>query len=83
MIEQPPHTITVEDLYDLMCRYLRDNGWTRQEEVSGWWWKEDAPDGEDTIGGAVAQQLDLDGLDVRIMRMWEPYEFWDGQAATS
>jgi hypothetical protein len=76
MIEQSPHTVTIEDLYDLMCRYLIDNGWRRQEEVSGWWWKEDAPDGDSTIGEAVQQQLALDGLDVRLMRMWEPYEFW-------
>jgi hypothetical protein len=79
VIQQPPHTVTIEDLYDLMCRYLIDNGWTRQEEGSGWWWKEDAPEGEGTIGGAVEQQLDLDGLDTRIMRAWEPYEFWPAE----
>lgn len=77
MIVQPPHTVTIEDLYDLACRYLIDNGWRRQEEGSGWWWKDDAPEGEATLGGAFEQQLDLDGLDTRLRRVWEPHEYWD------
>lgn len=68
--------LTVDELYDAMCRYLRANGWTRENEGSGWWWKPDAEDGETTVGYAVEQQLHEDGVDTRVMRIWEPYEFW-------
>lgn len=73
--------VTIGELYDAMCRYLIANDWRRQEEESGWWWKEDAPESEATIGGAVEQQLDLDGFDTRVMRPWEPYEFWPAEDA--
>lgn len=69
--------MTIEQLYDAMCRYLVSNGWRRQDEVSGWWWKDDSPEGDLTLGPAVEAQLDMDGLDTRIMRVWEPYEFWE------
>ncbi len=63
------------EVYRVLVEYLRGTGWTRQESVSGWWWKSEATE-DATIGGAVEQQLDIDGLDTRLMIPGEPMEFW-------
>ena len=64
-----------EVVYDQMCRYLIENDWRREDDRSGWWWKDEAPS-DMGLGEAVAWQLDRDGLDLRDMRSWEPQEFW-------
>jgi len=62
-------------VYRVMVEYLRANGWTRQEEVSGWWWKDDTTEDAPT-GSAVECQLERDGIDLRVMLPDEPHEFW-------
>ncbi len=62
-------------VYEAMVEYLSVNGWTREERGSGWWWK-DGCEEEATLGGAVEQQLDADGIDQRVMLPREPQVFW-------
>ena len=71
-----PDGTTAPELYATMVGYLVASGWRREEAGSGWWWKHDAPDGEAVIGGAVEQQLELDGIDLRTMLADEPGEYW-------
>ena len=55
--------------------YLVANGWRREELGSGWWWKEDCHE-EATLGGALEQQLEADGIDQRDTIPGEPEKFW-------
>ena len=61
-------------IYSSAVGYLILNGWRRQEYGSGWWWKDDKE--EATLGGALEQQLDADGIDQRDAIPDEPQEFW-------
>ncbi len=61
--------------YECVVRYLIENGWRRQEQGSGWWWKDEA-EAESTLGGALEQQLDMDGIDQRNALADEPQEYW-------
>lgn len=67
-----PHTDAV---YSAVVGYLVLNGWRRQELGSGWWWKDGCRE-EATLGGALEQQLDADGLDQRDAITDEPAEYW-------
>lgn len=49
--------------YRKVVEYLYANGWVREEEGSGWFWKDGGE--EATIGGALEQQLQEDNLDTR------------------
>jgi hypothetical protein len=60
--------------YENAVRYLIENGWRREEQGSGWWWKDGM--NEATLGEALEQQLDADGLDQRVAVSDEPQEFW-------
>lgn len=62
------------DVYAPIVRYLVARGWRRQELGSGWWWKDGGE--EATLGGALEQQLDEDGIDQRNAIPYEPQEFW-------
>jgi hypothetical protein len=62
-----------------MVAFLVARGWRRQQEGSGWWWREKY--GEATLGFAVEQEID-DELDTREMVVGEPREFWDSAPGT-
>ena len=63
-------------MYEACVRYLVRNGWRREELGSGWWWKDGARDGEQTLGGALEAQLDEDLIEQRDPIDGEPEEFW-------
>jgi hypothetical protein len=63
------------EVYEPVVRYLVARGWRRQELGSGWWWKDGCKE-EATLGGALEQQLDEDGIDQRNAIPYEPEEFW-------
>lgn len=67
--------LDARSLYEAMVRYLVTNGWRREELGSGWWWREDQTS-EGTVEEAFAQQLEIDGIDLRTMLSDEPQEFW-------
>lgn len=66
--------MTAAELYEAMVRYLIATGWVREEEGSGWWWKDGFE--EAVTGTAVDQQLEADGIDHRTMLANEPKVFW-------
>lgn len=51
-------------VYSTVVGYLILNGWRREELGSGWWWKDGCRE-EATLGGALEQQLDSEGVDRR------------------
>lgn len=61
-------------VYGMLVSYLLANGWRREEAGSGWWWRDGFE--EATLGGAVEQQMEKDGLDLRRRLIGEPDEFW-------
>jgi hypothetical protein len=61
-------------LYRTLVVYLRESGWLREERGSGWWWRDGFTEG--TIADAVQQQMEVDGIDSRLMIDGEPPEFW-------
>ncbi len=63
------------DIYEPVVRYLIATGWRREEKGSGWWWKPTCHE-EATLGGALEQQLDEDGIDQRDSIPNELEEFW-------
>lgn len=65
---------SASEVYEACCRYLVENGWRREEEVSGWWWKDGENDAE--MGAALDAQLYRDRVDLRVRHSWEPEEFW-------
>lgn len=62
-------------VYEVVVNYLQATGWRRERLGSGWWWK-DGCEEEATLGGALEQQLDLDGIDQRDAVPGEVEEFW-------
>ena len=67
--------IAPSTVYAVCVTYLIENGWRREEPGSGWWWKDEA-ESEETLGGALEAQLDVDGIDQRNAIEGEPAEFW-------
>jgi hypothetical protein len=62
------------EVYRPVVSYLHSRGWRREELGSGWWWREGFE--EATLGGALEQQLDADGINQRDAIPYEPEEFW-------
>jgi hypothetical protein len=62
-------------VYGMMVSFLLANGWRREAGGSGWWWR--AGFDEATLGRAVEQQLEKDGIDFRRRLIGEPDEFWN------
>lgn len=70
------HADLGREVYAAAVSYLWANGWRREELGSGWWWKADC-DEQATLGGALEQQLDADGIDQRDATAGEPQgEYW-------
>lgn len=64
---------SAEMLYGAAVGYLVKHGWRRMELGSGWWWREGFE--EATVGDALDQQLEADGIDFRTALIGEPEEF--------
>ncbi len=59
-----PEPARTNELHSLMVAFIYGEGWTREEEGSGWFWHQSYGE-ECTLGDAVQIELERHGIDTR------------------